>query len=198
MFLVYFCLWQHIINYILQFIENHSVLVGIVTSVIVGSLWMHKFLKQKRAEAFFGFYARLLLCLSELQERLNEKNLLNISEPEYGNIFSLIYIENYSIQICPMFSKIDDNDLEVYKSIAIKIQDILMNTENNVYPKKADREKWYRSQQVLFSFCEFLTNDCYQGAVNKNNGNEPLHIIKCRELVNAIDYIKESICNTEY
>lgn len=188
----------HILYCILEFIENHSVLVGVITSVVVGSLWMRKFLKQKRAEAFFGFYTKLSLFLNELQTNLDEKNLLNISDSDAGNIYALIYVPDYLKIVCPKFSKIENNDLKPYQEIANRIKELLLNTENNVYPKGAKRDKWYKSQQAIFSFCEFITNDAYRQITNIKSEPEAQHITKCKLLVDAIDYIQQSIYNSKY
>lgn len=198
MFLVYCKSNPHILYCILKFIENHSVLVGVIISVIAGSLWMHKFLKQKRAEAFFGFYARLSLFLNELQKNLDEKNLLNISDLDAGNIYSLIYVPDYVKIVCPKFSEIENEDLKPYQEIANRIKELLLNTDNNVYPKGAKRDKWYKSQQVVFSFCEFITNDAYRRITNIKSEPEAQHITKCKLLVDAINYIQQSIYNSKY
>lgn len=198
MFLEYCESNPHILYCILEFIESHSVLMGVVTSVIVGSLWMRKFLKQKRAEAFFGFYTKLSLFLDELYNRLDEKDLLNISDSESGNIYSLIYVPNYVNIVCPKFSGIENEDLTSYQKLTGRIKELLLNTENNVYPKGAKREKWYKSQQILFSFCEFITNDAYREITNIKSEPEAQHIAKCKSLVEAINYIQQSIYNSKY
>lgn len=201
MFLIYCSSKQSIIQFVLRFIEEHSGLVGIITSVIVSSLWLTKFIKQKRAEAFFGFYAKLSLRLKALQILLQEKDQLNISNAEAGNIFSLIYLKDYILDACPGYKIPTDEELELYKVAAKELKDILLNTENNVYPPGAKRKKWYESQHILFSFCEFLGNNAYQHTTNEefiNNQNEYKHIVKCTLLVNAINYIQKSIERAKY
>ncbi len=201
MFLVYIYASLHIIECVLSFIENNSVLVGVITSVIVSSLWLRKFIRQKRAEAFFGFYARLSLCLKALQTNLEDKELLNVSDSKKGNIYSLIYIDDYIKDVCPSFTVLTEDELKVYKNFAIEIEEILLNTDNNVYPKKANTKKWYESQHILFSFCEFLKNKEYHHTTNiavSEGSTEPKHIEKCKALVEAINFIQVSIDNAKY
>lgn len=201
MFLICCTTQQNIIDYILLFIEEHSVLVGIITSVLASTLWLRKFLKQRRAEAFFGFYAKLSIRLKTLQSTLEENGQLNISTAKAGNIYSLIYVEDFIKTACPSYTAPTDGELKMYKAASKELRDILLNTENNVYPPKSNRKKWYESQHILFSFCEFLENDAYHHTTNEQHArdkNEPKHITKCRMLIDAINYIQNSINQAKY
>lgn len=204
MLLVYFCSCYHIIEYIeyiLSFMENHSVLVGIITAVITGSLWFRKFLKQKRAEAFFGFYNRLSLRLKTLSSLLNDKAQLNIVDAQKGNIFSLLYIESFISIECPAYNMPDEEELYVYQAAAKELKKMLLETNHNVFPKGASQKKWYDSQYIIFSFCEFLEHEKFRHNTNNSessNTEEPKHIVKCRELVEAIDYIQKAIEQVDY
>lgn len=200
MFLVFYTSPKHIIEYVLQFIEENSVLVGVITSVITSSLWLRKFLKQKRAEAFFGFYSKLSLCLNYLQATLEEDGQLNISSFESGNIYSLIYLNDYISTVCPTYKVPTEKDIEKYLSAAKALKELLLETENNVYPPRANRDKWYESQHVLFLFCNFIENKAFWHKINTTDDKctEPKHILKCKELVNAMDYIQESIKKAKY
>ena len=189
----------HIIKCILCFIEENSVLVGVITSVIVSSCWFKQFIRQKRAEAFFGFYAKLSLRLKALQTKLKDSGQLEVSDAKAGNIFSLIYTEDLREKICPKYRK--PKEMDLYKSAAIELKEILLNTDNNVYPQGSDPKEWYESQHILFDFCEFLENEAYHQRTNKESGDgesEPKHIIKCRLLINAMDNIQNSINNAQY
>ena len=201
MFLEYLLSLFHIIECVLDYIEDNSVLVGVITSVIVSSLWLRKFLRQKRAEAFFGFYAKLSLYLRSLQARLDERSLLNTEISEAGNIYSLIYTKETIADFCPSFHMPSDEDLKYFTNIAEEIQQTLLNTESNVYPPKSDRKKWYESQHTLFSFCDFLKRSECQHITNTRTAKgktEDTHIEKCKLLVDAINYILDSISNAKY
>ncbi len=200
MFLVFYSPPKHIIEYVLQFIEDNSVLVGVITSVITSSLWLKKFLKQKRAEAFFGFYAQLSLCLKSLHTRLAEDGQLDVSCSESGNIFSLIYLENFVTTVCPRYTVPTKSELAIYKASAKELREILLKTENNVYPHSAKRDKWYDSQHVLFDFCDFIENEALWHKINKNEkiNSESKHVIKCKAFIDAINYILESIEKAKY
>lgn len=201
MFLISSISIYDILENIPDYIENHSVFAGIITSVIVSSMWLKKFLKQKRAEAFFGFYAKLSFYLNSLQTLLEENGRLNISDPKSGNIYSLIYIKDFIKEVCPNFVEVTDKELELYKKAAKNIKHILLETDNNVYPTGAKREKWYESQRILFSFCEFLENDEYKYVTNidiARGESETKHILKCKALVQSIRYIQYSINHAKY
>lgn len=195
MLLEYFCHLLNMIDCIFQYIEDYPVSVGVGTSVIVSSLWMRKFLKQRRAEAFLSFYSKLSLYIHELQTKLNEKGLLDVSDPNSGNIYSMIYLEDYINTACSNFHIPTDKDLEPLQSIATGIRELLINTDNNVYPRGAKRYRWYESQQTIFSFCEFIIGKHFH-LTNINDGNP--HVAKCNSLIKAMDYIQESIYKAKY
>lgn len=201
MFLEFLSSLLHIIKCALCYIEDNSVLVGVITSVIASSLWLRKFLRQKRAEAFFGFYSKLSLHLIALQTRLDEKGLLNISEPRAGNIYSLIYTKDCVKEFCPSFAELSDKDLVPFQTLAKEIKKTLLDTDSNVYPPKANRKQWYESQHILFSFCDFLENTEYHYMTNKRTDEgktEDKHIIRCKRLVEALNYILNSINSAKY
>lgn len=201
MFLVFISTIQHIIEYILCFIEESPVFVGIITSMIVSSLWFRKYIRQKRAEAFFGFYAKLSLRIKSLQAKLEENGQLNVKDPNAGNIYSLIYAEDCIKTICPSYKEPKPEELKIYQLAADELMTLLISTENNVYPRGSKRKEWYESQQIIYLFCEFLENKEYWHTTNKefDNGEEEYkHVKKCRLLINAMNCIQESINNAKY
>lgn len=209
MLLVFYTPQQSIIECVLSFIEDHSVLVGVFTSLLASSLWLRKFLRQKRAEAFFGFYSKLSLRLKALQDILEENGQLNVTKPEDGNIYSLIYLKDYINKICPGYKEPDGGELSLYQTAAKELKAILLNTENNVYPPGAKRKEWYDSEHVIFSFCEFLeneacrhsTNIAFEEGMGETEGTEekePKHVIKCKLLIKAMENIQSSINRAKY
>lgn len=200
MFLVYYSPPQNIIEYILQIIEDNSVLVGVLTSMITGSLWLRKFLREKRAEAFFGFYAKLSLRLKVLQSTLNENGQLNILDSDAGNIYSLIYFDSCYPEVCKSYKEPGPKERDLYKNAAKELKQILLETEHNVYPLGSNKKKWYESQYVLFSFCEFLEkiDTVIKTNKTKTENGELKHIVKCKALVEAINYIQKSIEKAKY
>ncbi len=201
MFLILIWFYYHIIEYILLFIEEHSVLVGIVVSMVASLFWLKKYINEKRAEAFFGFYARLYLKLRTLQMQLEENGQLNYSDEKSGNIYSLIYTNDLIDQYCPSYKIPSDNHMELYQMTAEELINILLKTENNVYPRKTNKKEWYESECILLTFCEFIINNETHHSTNKlyyNNETEMKHIKKCKLLVKAINYILKSIENENY
>lgn len=189
------------IKCVLNFIEEYSEIFWIIITVAGGSLWLNKFLKQKRAEAFFGFYTQLSMQLKDLRTRLEEKGRLETSDPQKGNIYSLIYEEKYAEKVSTSYPKIDERELNAYLIAAAAIEKTLLDTDSNVYPKSAKQREWYNSLHIVFSFCEFLIHKEYQHTTNEsNNGStdEAKHITKCKLLVSAIDYILNSIKREKY
>ena len=195
------CIWNTI-NCILSWIENYPVTMGGLVAVIGGSIWFRRFLRQKRAEAFFGFYSRLLFCLKSLRTWLDERELLESDNRENGNIYTLMYgsLDNQRDK-CPAFKLPTDEELKELKELVERLKETLFDTENNVYPKPARfskkeekkmKEQWYESQQILFEFCEFILRE------NKAEIGAGNHTDKCIALKKAMDEICTAIKQAEY
>lgn len=201
MFLICISEVLDVIEHFLCIIQNNSVFIGIITSIIVGARWFRKYIEQKRAEAFFGFYAKLYLRLRTLRTRLEENDQLNITNSGNGNIYSLVYTEDVMVDVCPGYKELEKKSLKSCKDAAKELKKLLVNTDNNVYPQGSKREEWYKSQHIIFMFCEFLENDAYKHITNEEydkDDQEFKHIVKCRMLIEAMTYIQDSINNAQY
>jgi len=185
------------LNCILSWLENHSGIIGIVTVIIAGSFWFNKFLRQKRAEAFFGFYAQLLLQIKSLKSLLKDNELLEIKKINYGNIYSLLYTNDSQKSVCGGFKRPSAELLNDIEKLTLQLKNTLINSENNVYPKTSEKAKWYDSQHTLFEFCEFLERKSLIGKMALDIANyenkDYEHTTKCQELVKALEHIEESI-----
>ena len=180
---------------VLSWVEGHSVIVGLITAAVVSSLWFRSFLRQRRAEAFFGFYARLMLQLSRLDTWLQAKGMLNVDHPENGNIYSYMYVADTRTKVCEAFHPLDDIEMKELCDFTSDLREILLQSENNVYPKRIKKQLWYDSQQVLVAFCDFVELDSMRGKTNEplSDSKECKHVVKCRELITAIESIRSLI-----
>lgn len=203
------------IDTVFNFIETHSVLVGIITAVVTSALWMRKYICQKRAEAFFDFYTQLLLKTKYLKCKLIEFSQIDYSKTSNGNIYSLLYTENTIYTICQGYNKPEPAKLKILSEVANDLKECIIKSNCNVYPQNANRKKWYDSQHIILSFCKFIIevhtaeNDKNNNKLNNglhniyntskvDNNRIPIHRVKCKELVEAMDYIIYSIENEKY
>lgn len=190
------------IRCILSWIESYSVTVMIITALITSSLWFRKYLKQRRAEAFFGFYTQLLLRLKSLREWLEEKKLLEINNIANGNIYALIYVKEKQQEICAGFYEPSNGTFDELKELVSPLKLTLLESENNVYPKGSKRSEWYNCQQTLLGFCEFIEHESRRKNTNivevSSENIEYKHTMKCRELIAAMDKIQASIEKENY
>lgn len=219
--IMYFLLYYNCMSYVFgffencfNFIENHSVFVGIITAVVTSSLWLRKYINQKRAEAFFDFYSQLLLKIKYLKSQLVEASQLDHSEGDHGNIYSLLYTNGTMLSICEGYNKPVPAKIRIFSEAAENLRQCILDSKCNVYPKKANRKKWYDSQHIVLSFCEFIIevnagenddNDKNNNGLHniyntsrEDNDKIPIHRVKCKELVEAMDYIISSIENERY
>lgn len=210
-----FCVFGFMDN-VFNFIETHSVLVGIITAIVTSSLWLRKYINQKRAEAFFDFYTQLLLKTKYLKCKLTDFSQIDYSENSKGNIYSLLYTDDRIFSICEGYNKPEPAKLKILSDAANNLKECIIKSDCNVYPKNANRKKWYDSQHIVFSFCEFIIEVNTAEKANNNNvkinnglhniyntskddvNKIPIHKVKCKELVEAMDYIITSIEDERY
>jgi len=156
-----------------------------------------EFFGKKRVEASFGLYTQLLINIKNLQLWLDERELLEINDPNKGNIYTLIYESRTQKKVCSAFKKPSDEQLEGIKNLASQLKKTINESKYNVYPKVSEKERWYNSQILLLEFCEFLEDENKRENTNiakiSGENSEYKHIVMCRNLVNAMNYIKESI-----
>jgi len=184
------------LNSIFSWLENHSGIIGIIVSLIIGSnlFWLYIYIKKKRAKASGGFYNQLLFQINNLQSLLDDNGLLETKNSDNGNIYSLIYNDSTLNEVCGGLHKPSEELLNDIKKLTHQLKNILIESKNNVYPKASKKTKWYNSQKILFNFCEFMEQESMKGITNIAKINDNFkHIVKCQELVDAMNYIKESI-----
>jgi hypothetical protein len=141
----------------------------------------------------------LLIQLNYLRTWLDDKNLLETDNHEIGNIYALIYIDETRNEECRGCKLPEGEELKELKELISKLRETMINSENNVYPKSSKKTEWYKSQQVLYEFCEFIENDSMRRNTNiaktksSENTEEYKHIMMCKKLTDAMDCIKDSI-----
>lgn len=187
----YFCKLIHIINNILLWIEYHDTFVGVVVTVLTGSVWINRYLNNKRREAYCGFYSRLKMQIEYLGRWLKKNDLLNITNPTSGNIYALKYDTATLSNACPGFHTLDADYICTLKKIVSKIQETLLKTESNVNPRKCSKIDWDNYLLQLYDFCEFIIQDDLYGKTNEcedTNGNF-IHIEDCKLLISTMKNI---------
>jgi len=192
--------------HIFSWIEKHPVTVGVLTIVITSWFWWRNFLKQKRAEAFLGFYSQIMLQLKNLRLWLDEKNLLNVDTPEAGNVYALMYNDTVLINNSKIKHSPSDQEVTELTVLVSQLEETLLKSENNVYPKSANKNKklWYDSQAILFSFCDFIKQKSMHHCINVpqytsgDNKDQYKHIVKCNELRMAMMHIQDYIEKSYY
>lgn len=195
---------QTTIESVLFFIRDNSFLIGSVITVLTGLLWMKNLLREKRAEAFFGFYANLRFHIILLRSKLDEKRYLGTcvgANANSGNIFSALYDENLRQEYCPGYHDPEQWYLSNLKEISGRLKQVITESNCNVYPKNIDSKRWYDSQFIIFSFCDYIDNiDKLKQTYGKHPANykKPMHIMKCEELVEAMDFIIQSLDKIKY
>lgn len=170
-----------------QWIEAHSTFVDIIKTIIVALLavilWRKRYVRERRAAATLHLYACLRILLKDIKKKI-----------ETVNPYEAIYTESLRREIArdngeTATPKIDDflnNFIEDSK----RLRDIILDTDNNVYPRKKEREKWYEKQQELYDFTCFILE---KEGVEKEKTNRKSADEKKAELEKTIDYYLDEI-----
>jgi len=171
--------------------------------MLVGTLWFRKFLKQRRAEAFFGFYSSLMLQIKSIRVWLEEKDMLKVGTQD-GNIYAHMYVPGLEKDESLLFQRLEDKQFDELNELLKDLKELLLKSENNVYPKGFKKKLWYESQHTLLTFCNFIALGSMREDTNipkysnGNNSGQYKHIVKCKELIAAMDSIQTSIENANY
>ena len=197
----YFKCFCNTIEYVLCWIESHPIFVGVTVPMIVGFFSVREYVKNKRLEACFGFYASLKLQINYLKTLLDERNMLNTENVEAGNIYTLLYDDKLLTHICPAFHFPESEYMCAISDCCEKIQNTLMDSKCNINPTSIARCDWDKELQNIYNFCEFIRT--YQKKVSIKIINEKdaiatnskyKHIKLCEEfnkslqtIINAID-----------
>ena len=182
-----------VLGLIPDYMEEHSVFSGMIIAAFAWSLWLDRYLYQKRAEAFLGFYSKLSLHLRLLKEMLENNKRLCAKKNTDGNIFALMYKQDVIVNHSINHSEIKKSELDSYKRVAKEIRSVLLGADNNVSPLGVNRNDWLKNQYVILSFCEFIEDDSVHYITNIFDDNNPIHITKCIEFKAAMNYILKSI-----
>jgi hypothetical protein len=188
-------------------VETHPVTFGVFTVLVGSLLWLRKLLKQKRAEAFFGFYSRLDLLLRNLKACLSLKDDMPTTPQSQdttavGNIFCLLYSVTVRAEICSGFVEPTEDEKAILREILCDIKEAILETDCNVYPKRCKKEKWGQSQYVLLEFYRFINKgekvESYKTKESAMKDKRYIHIEKYDELITAIQFLQTSIHKATY
>jgi hypothetical protein len=204
----YFEIGKNIIKSVLYFAEHNPIVMGVIAAVWTSSLWLRKLIKQKRAEAFFGFYTHLLLRIKVFESWLDEHRLLNCKNKDAGNVYTFIYQHTIIGSECSGFLYKDVNNyaqlLEEMEKMAQDLKKVIIESKSNVYPQKCNKKTWYESQYVLVSFCDYVIDKKGWGETKKAKYEEGrgrgkyVHVVKCEELIDAMHFLRSSIERSIY
>jgi hypothetical protein len=180
-----------VINRVLCFVENHPVLIGMLVFVS-GAFWLRKYIRQRRVDACFGFYANVLLLVDRLHKTLDAMNLLDCTS---FNIFSLHYAKDvikakYPGRIIDEQTVIPKKELDILSEPAAKLQNVLINAENNITPQKVKVAQWYGYQHIIIDLCALILGK-YNLEIVDGENQKPSDL--CKEAKTAMDGIAKSI-----
>jgi hypothetical protein len=160
-------------------------LVEILVVCIAGTVTFRSYLRQKRAEAFFDFYARLRICVKCIKNFLETNKYLCSDISNKSNIFMYMYPKEDNDD---SFHRLEENDMLLLSTYTSELEILLFECKNNVYPKSSRKKKkeWYDSQQVLYEFCKFINavSKGKQITINYDDkkNKKASHIVKVIEL----------------
>ena len=177
-------------------LEKNSVLVNLlwgVVGVVVSSLfWGFRYRRETRAAATFGFYSHFLRLLTEYQR------LFDLCVKNDKNPYTLIYVSdvldaNRETLKVPFGSTADC--IEKFRTVSEATQKALSETTNNVYPSWTRKKRWYREQQIVYKFTQFIVD-----GIERNHATELTdeHTEKWEELQKAVRYLSKKMNKAIY
>ena len=170
-------------------------LISAVAVVILSPdlyLWFvkRKKLLEEQAVAYQSYYPKLESNMNELRRLLDEEGQLEIKNLKKGNIYALRYEEkNYRARVCPDYKPpVLDNGSMLRNKIK-EVYDLLDSSEN-VYPRRTREADWQQQIGTLKAFCEFILELEFQETTTPQ---KPTHIKETKKLIEAFDFVINAI-----
>lgn len=141
----------------LKWIHDNSTLVNILFTILCGIsgwlLYRKTYYREKRSAALFGFFVRFDMLLAVLQRQIEVH-----SEGNAGP-FALMYTADArsTLQLLLPDGTVDKT-IKLFSPIAKELKSLLLEAENNVYPKSCKKKDWYDSQIILLHFALMITD----------------------------------------
>ena len=201
------------IRLILNWIEIHSTFVNIVFKIVCGLIgiigaglfYYFKFYRKQKSAALFNFYIRLDMLLSVLKQQIDRTE-------ESKNPFLLLYTGTTMNLLGLSLLRGDESQTEaLFLPIAKEIKKLLLDTDNNVYPKTCKKESWYQSQKTLLDFVFMMTDklgissiEVDPTAIKRKNGTviapeeATVHINKWEKLKEAVQILQDTLREVRY
>lgn len=212
-----FCWISSLLNWItlrLNWIEAHSTFVdimfkmfcGIIGIVGAGLFYYFKFYRKQKSAALFGFYIQFDMLLSVLKQQIDRTK-------EDKNPFLLTYTENTRGLLGLSLPGGDEKETEkVFLPISKELKKLLLDADNNVYPKACKKETWYQSQKTVLNFVFMMTDGLERSSIEikpadiqRNTqgavvGPEEAkaHKTKWEELKKAVESLQDTLKEVRY
>ena len=122
---------------VLNWINDNSTFVNILFTILCGIvgwlLYRRTYYREKRSAALFGFFVRFDMILEVLQTQINK------CSEENSNPFALLYTaRSRGLNCLSLPGGTPDETFKLFSPIAKELKSLLLETENNVFPKSCD------------------------------------------------------------
>ena len=200
---------------ILKWIEVHSTFVNILFKILcgitgivgAGLFYYFKFYRKQKTAALFGFYIQFDMLLSVLKQQIDRV------EDSTINPFILLYTDAARDLLGLSLPGGGEQETEkIYLPISDELKKLLLDADNNVYPKACEKDTWYQSQKTVLDFVFMMTDRLgresieikpsdiqkdEQGAVVGPEGAKT-HINKWEELKKAVESLQNTLKEVRY
>lgn len=179
-----------------KWIHDNSTLVNILFTILCGIvgwlLYRKTYYREKRSAALFGFFVRFDMILKVLQDQIKKHSKGN------NGPFALLYTETARRNnqlVLPR--KTVDETIKLFSPIAKELKALLLEAENNVYPKSCKKNEWYDCQIILLQFALMIT-DRLDVETNDSDGIEQEANNRLTELEKAVATLRGILSQVKY
>lgn len=203
------------VTLILKWIESHSTFVNILFQIVcgitgivgAGLFYYFKFYRKQKIAALFGFYIQFDLLLSVLKEQIDRWK-----EPKI-NPFNLLYTDTTRTLLGLTLPGGSEQETETaFLPISKELRKLLLDAENNVYPKTCKKETWYQSQKTVLGFVFMMTDRIERSSIEiipaniQRNAQGDIvrpeeaktHIYRWEELKKAVENLQDTLKEVRY
>ncbi len=181
---------------VLNWINDNSTFVNILFTILCGIvgwlLYRRTYYREKRSAALFGFFVRFDMILEVLQTQINK------CSEENSNPFALLYTaRSRGLNCLSLPGGTPDETFKLFSPIAKELKSLLLETENNVFPKSCKKEEWYKSQITILQFALMIT-DRLNFEANNSDDIETEANNRLTELKKAVTTLRDILNQVKY
>lgn len=93
----------------------------------------------------------------------------------------------------------EQETIDIFKPVSIQLKELLLNSDNNVYPRIIKKKEWYSNNFIIIDFALMITDRINNNSMHCDSENvETIYKNKWQDLIKAINDLRKEIRKIQY